>query len=86
MYDNRIVEVLIPYPGVQLLCSGESCCRLVVEYLMPKLKDTDEYNGLTRADWDQVMPSMPSRLFKIYFWRLHAHAEIMLANHGNGDQ
>ena len=48
--DNKFVEVPIPYPGVQLLCSGESCRHLIMEYLIPKLKDADEYNGFTRAD------------------------------------
>ena len=54
--DNNFVEVPNPYHGVQLLCNGESCRRLIMEYLIPKLKDADEYNGFTREDWDQVIP------------------------------
>ena len=33
-YYYKIVGVPIPYPGVQLLCSGESCRRCVPVYLL----------------------------------------------------
>ena len=54
--DNKIVEVPIAYPGVELLCSGDSCRRFILKHLIPNLKDTDEYNAFTAADWDQVIP------------------------------
>ena len=55
-YDHKIIEVPVPYPGVELLYSGESCRRLIVEYLMPNLKNADEYNCFTKGDWDKVIP------------------------------